>query len=54
MWLPDLLYKALPFIYVLAGVLAVFHGQNLPGRGSGVLLVFTAILVWKLRKQRGA
>jgi hypothetical protein len=51
MWLPDWLYKALPFIYAIAGALAVYNGGNLIGRGYGVLLIFTAYLVWSLRKE---
>lgn len=51
MWLPDWLYRVLPLIYILSGVTAIYHGENLIGQGSGLILIFTAILVWKLRKE---
>jgi hypothetical protein len=54
MWLPDWLYKTLPFIYALMGGLAVYHGANLVGRASGVLLILTAFLIWLLRKGQGS
>jgi hypothetical protein len=54
MWLPDWLYKTLPLIYMVAGLLAIYHAGNLIGQGSGVLLILTAFLVWKLRKDGGA
>ena len=50
MWLPDWLYKALPIVYALAGLLAIYHASNFIGQGSGVLLFLTAFLIWKLRK----
>jgi hypothetical protein len=53
MWLPDWLYKALPLLYTVSGVFAIYHAGNLVGQGSGVLLILTALLVWKLRKDVG-
>ena len=50
MWLPDWLYKILPIIYTVAGLLTIYHAGNLVGQGSGVLLILTAFMVWKLRK----
>jgi hypothetical protein len=53
MWLPDWLYKVLPLLYTVSGVFAIYHAGNLVGQGSGVLLILTALLVWKLRKDGG-
>ena len=53
MWLPDWLYKALPFIYAVTGALAVCNGKNSTGQCSGALLFFAALLIWSLRKKRG-
>jgi hypothetical protein len=51
MWLPDWLYIVLPHIYAAMGILAIYSGDNAVSVGSGVLLVFTAFLVWKLRSE---
>jgi hypothetical protein len=53
MYLPNKLYKTLPYFYVVAGLLAVYFGENPVGQGSGFLLIFTAFLIWKLRKEPG-
>jgi len=53
MWLPDWLYKTLPFIYAVTGALAVCSGNNSTGQCSGTLLFFAALLIWSLRKKRG-
>jgi hypothetical protein len=53
MRLPDWLYKALPFIYVVTGALAVCNGKDFTGQCSGALLIFAALLIWTLRKERG-
>jgi len=49
MWLPDWLYKALPFVYAVSGMIAVYSGGNFVGYGSGLLLVLTGLMVFKLR-----
>ena len=49
MWLPDWLYRALPYIYAAAGIASIYNGENALHVGSGLLLIFTAFLVWKLR-----
>jgi len=51
MWLPEWLYKFLPHLYAVVGVLAIYKGGNAMSAGSGLLLVFTALLVWKLRSK---
>jgi hypothetical protein len=49
MWLPDWLYKALPFVYALGGTFAIYSADNVVGYGAGALLVLTGFLVFKLR-----
>jgi hypothetical protein len=49
MWSPDWLYKALPFIYALGGIFAIYSADNVVGYGAGALLVLTSFLVFKLR-----
>ena len=50
LWLPGLLYRALPLIYLVAGtlMLAVFGGDAM-GRTSGLLLLAAGVLIWVLR-----
>lgn len=50
MWLPDWLYNALPFVYAGGGMLSIYHANHPVAYGSGVLLILTAFLVFKLRK----
>ncbi len=49
-WLPPRLYRLLPFVYLLSGLLmlATFGDEPL-GRLSGLLLCAAAILIWALR-----
>jgi len=55
MWLPEWLYKLLPHLYAATGLSAICLGNNAMSAGSGLLLVVTAFLVWKLRsKHRSA
>ena len=50
MWLPDWLYKALPFICSIAGIAIVNYEQNLSVREAGALLILTAIVIWLIPK----
>jgi len=50
MWLPDWLYKALPHIYMAAGLLSLYHATNMIGKASGVPLILAALFVWHSRK----
>ena len=50
MWLPDWLYNALPFFYAGGGILSIYYANHPVAYGSGVLLILTALLVFKLRK----
>jgi hypothetical protein len=52
MWLPRWLYRAQPFIYSIAGVLAIYYSDRAIGYASGALLIFTAFLVFKLRADK--
>ncbi|RZI82946.1 MAG: hypothetical protein EOP38_14340 [Rubrivivax sp.] len=55
MWIPDSLYKLLPFIYALAGAaLFPIFGFSGPSVGSAILLFAAAILtaMWRLRGLR--
>jgi hypothetical protein len=54
MWLPNWLYTSLPFIYSLAGGVAIYYANHPVGYASGVLLILTALLVFKLRKDSKA
>ena len=54
MWLPDWLYKSLPYIYSLMGMLTIYYAKHPVGYVSGVLLILTALLVFKLRKDSKA
>ena len=49
MWLPDWLYRALPFIYTFFGFLCLFAGGWMSYAAGGMLLV-AAFIIWKLRK----
>ena len=50
LWLPAVLYRALPLVYLLAGsmMLLVFGGDAM-GRSSGLLLIAAGCLIWVLR-----
>lgn len=50
MWFPEWLYRSLPMIYVVGGVLMFYlFGDKPIGRVSGLLLCAAAILIWGLR-----
>ena len=50
MWLPDWLHNSLPYIYSAIEMLAIYSADHPLGKGSGVLLMITALLIFKLRK----
>jgi len=50
MWLPDKLYEFLPYLYGVAGLATLYTFDNLLGFGSGILLLFTAGLIWLMRR----
>ena len=49
MWLPDWLYKSLPYLYALAGMLTINYFEVITGFVSGLLLILTAGLVFLMR-----
>ena len=49
-WKPDWLYKAMPYIYSVAGLVTILHFGSPAGYGAGALLLFAALLIWKMRK----
>jgi hypothetical protein len=50
-WKPDWLYEAMPYIYSVAGIAAIFHFDSPAGYGAGALLLFAALLIWDMRKE---
>ena len=50
MWLPDWLYQLLPYLYVVAGLIAINYFEVMTGYISGLLLIFTAGVVFLMRK----
>jgi hypothetical protein len=55
MWIPDYLYKLLPFFYVLAGAaLFPIFGFSGPSVGSALLLLTAGILtaLWRYKHQQ--
>jgi len=50
-WKPDWLYQAMPYIYSLAGLAAIYHFDTPPGYGAGALLLLAACLIWMARKE---
>lgn len=49
MFLPDWIYRMLPFSYVLVGIIVATKMDSSIAVGSGALLVFTGLLIWKMR-----
>ena len=49
MWLPNWLYEAMPFVYALAGILAILQVQTLAGYTVGALLLLAAVMILKMR-----
>ena len=54
MWLPDWLYEAMPFVYMVAGFAAIFHFGTPAGLAVGVLLLLAALMILKMRKDARA
>jgi hypothetical protein len=50
MWLPDWLYRALPNIYGLAGLITIYKFNTPLGISSGVMLILTACLIFAMRR----
>jgi hemerythrin-like metal-binding protein len=48
--IPEWIYESLPYVYIVAGGIAVGTLQNFPGILSGVLLVSAGVLVVQQRK----
>jgi hypothetical protein len=44
-WKTDWLYKAMPCIYLIAGLTAIFCFDNPPGYGAGAILILAACLI---------
>jgi hypothetical protein len=51
MWLPDWVYRTLPFIYSCSGFLCFYFSENWIGYVPGALLLTAGVMVWKLRKE---
>ncbi len=49
MFLPDRIYRMLPFAYIVVGIIVATEMDSLLGTGSGVLLGITGLLIWKMR-----
>jgi hypothetical protein len=50
MWLPDWFYELLPYLYAVIGFGTASYFDTPVGYGSGFLLLFTAGLVWMMRR----
>lgn len=49
MFLPDWVYRILPFVYIMIGLMVASSMDHSIGVGSGVILVITGLFVWKMR-----
>ncbi len=49
-FLPKWIYEALPYVYIMLGVLG-FTFPETYGRISGIVLVFCSLLILKMRKE---
>ena len=47
--IPDRLYELLPYLYAIAGVVTINYVETSLGYASGILLIFTAGLVFLMR-----
>jgi len=47
--LPEFVYEALPYLYVLGGVWAISGLEVAPGKLGGMLLVIAGLTVFNLR-----
>ena len=50
MWLPDWIYELLPYLYASAGVVTIIYFETSLGYASGILLNFTAGIIWLMRR----
>ena len=50
-WMPGWLYQALPYVYSLSGLVAIYFFEAPPGYSAGILLLFAACLVWMMRNK---
>jgi len=48
---PDWLNQAIPYIYSLAGLAALFFFESPSGYAAGALLILAACLIWIKRQQ---
>jgi len=54
MWLPDWLYRALPFLYTIFGLLCLLYTGGWMGYAAGIMLLAAAVIIWMLRKTHKA
>jgi hypothetical protein len=57
MWIPELLYKILPFVYALVGAALIsLFGFSGPSMISAVMLLTASVMItlWRYRPQNGA
>ncbi len=47
--IPDRLYELLPYLYAIAGVVTINYFETSLGYASGILLIFTAGIIWLMR-----
>ena len=50
MWLPNWLYRPLPLLYTIFGLLCLFYTESWMGYAAGTMLLTAALIIWKLRK----
>ena len=50
-WKPDWLYEAMPLIYFVAGLAAIFYFDTPLGIGAGALFIFVTFLILMMRQQ---
>lgn len=48
--LPRSIYEALPYLYFLFGIFALFAASPIYGKACALLLIVNAIHIYKLRK----
>lgn len=49
MFLPDWIYRMVPFVYIAVGLIVASHESSSIVVSSGALLVMAGLLVWKMR-----
>jgi hemerythrin-like metal-binding protein len=50
-YIPDWIYETLPYLYIGSGSLSIIALKNAIAIFSGLILIFTGIAVWVMRKQ---